>query len=349
MASIDSLKASDGSGNASVATVQNVRAPAATTLIVDTVQGINSTFHATMGTPHTFVDPVTSETITVISEATAVDFQGHVDGTNLEIDTIAPGFTDNGSAVGDIVIIRPTTQWGDQVAEVLEVSHNDDGTIKETSVYSAIEEKGVKGDEEVFTASGTWTKPTNLKFVIVEVQAGGGGGGGCAATGAGQVASSAGGGGGGYSRKKILAADLAATETVTVGAAGSAGSAGANNGGTGGTSSFGSHCTAGGGSGGNGMSATGGNAIVNAGIGGIGASGDLNVRGGSGGYGYTVAGPQYIPGGYGGSSQFGGGSAPGSSSAVYGGGGGGSWRLPSQAAIAGNAGAAGLVIVHEYY
>lgn len=137
MASITSLKASDGSGNASVATVQSVRSPLATTLVVDTVQGINTKFHATMGTPHTFVDPVTSETITVISEASAVDFQGHVDGGNLEIDTIAPGFTDNGSAVSDIVIIKPTTQWADQVATVLNVAHDDDGTLKAGAVDNA--------------------------------------------------------------------------------------------------------------------------------------------------------------------------------------------------------------------
>lgn len=137
MASIDSLRASDGSENAAVATVQSVRAPLASTIVVDTVQGINGTFHATMGTPHTFVDPVTSETITVISEATAVDFRGHVDGGNLEIDAIAPGYTDNGSAVNDIVIIKPTTQWADAVADVLDVVHNDDGTLKDNVVNTA--------------------------------------------------------------------------------------------------------------------------------------------------------------------------------------------------------------------
>lgn len=139
--SINALKASDGSGNASVATVSNTRAPLATTIQVDTVQGINNHFFGTMGTPHTFTDPVTGETITVISEATAVDFRGHVDGSNLEIDEIAPGYTDAGSSVGDIVIIRPTTQWGDQVAEVLEVSHNDDGTFKNDSI----------SDQQMFT------------------------------------------------------------------------------------------------------------------------------------------------------------------------------------------------------
>lgn len=140
MASIEQIKASDGSGNASLATVQNSRSIGATTIIVDTVVGINGAgFAGTMGTPHTFTDPVTSETITVISEATAVDFTGHVDGSNLEIDDIAPGYTDLGSDVGDIVIIRPTTQWSDNVAAVLDAEHEDDGThgaITPTSVTS---------------------------------------------------------------------------------------------------------------------------------------------------------------------------------------------------------------------
>ena len=134
MAYIDLLRASDGSGNAQVATVQSTRTALASTIVVDTVDGINDTFVGTMGTPHTFTDPVTSETITVISEATAVDFAGHVDGANLEIDTIAPGYTDAGSEIGDIVIIRPTTQYADNLADVLDVSHNDDGTIKDAAI-----------------------------------------------------------------------------------------------------------------------------------------------------------------------------------------------------------------------
>lgn len=134
MASIDKLRASDGTGNASVATVQTTRSGGASTIIVDTVLGINGNFMGTMGTPHTFTDPITSETITVISEATAVDFSGHVDGSNLEIDAIAPGYTDNGSAVGDIIIIRPTTQGQNELADVLDVAHQDSGKLKTTSL-----------------------------------------------------------------------------------------------------------------------------------------------------------------------------------------------------------------------
>jgi microcystin-dependent protein len=139
MASLELVKASDGTGNASVATVQSSRSPGATTIDVDTVAQINSAgFAGTMGTPHTFTDPITSETITVISEATAVDFTGHIDGSNIEIDDIAPGYTDAGSEVGDIIIIRPTTQYGDNLAGVLATAHNDDGSLKTASIHLAM-------------------------------------------------------------------------------------------------------------------------------------------------------------------------------------------------------------------
>lgn len=138
MADTKYIRASDGTGNAEVATVQTTRAPLSTTLIVDTVEGMPTKIMGSMGTPHTFVDPVSSETITVISEATAVDFSGHIDGSNIEIDAIAPGYTDLGSEVGDIIIIRPTTPWADNIADLMEVAHNDDGTLKDGAVDTSV-------------------------------------------------------------------------------------------------------------------------------------------------------------------------------------------------------------------
>ncbi|HYG84591.1 MAG TPA: hypothetical protein VD907_06995 [Verrucomicrobiae bacterium] len=134
MQSIAYLKASDGSGNASVATVQTARSGGASTIEVNTVQGIPAKFAGSMGTPHTFIDPVTSEEITVISEDTAVDFFGHVDGSDLEIDQIAPGYTDNGSDVGDIIIIRPITEYANNLANILGAAHQDDGKLLTTSL-----------------------------------------------------------------------------------------------------------------------------------------------------------------------------------------------------------------------
>lgn len=211
---------------------------------------------------------------------------------------------------------------------------------------------GVYGGPEYFTTSGSWTKPANLKFVIVEVQGGGGGGGGASATGSGQFAIGVGGAGGAYCRKKILAADLAASETVTVGVGGTAGAA-PGNGGTGGTSSFGTHCSADGGGGGN----NGGNAAANeAGLLLVGLSGasiptatggDINVNGGQGAFSAGGA----AGGSYGGASRIGGSLGNGFPGLVYGGGGSaGVNRDPSiGTARSGGAGAAGIVIVHEYF
>lgn len=472
MASIDSLKASDGSGNASVATVQNARSALATTIVVDTVQGINTNFHATMGTPHTFVDPVTSEEITIISEATAVDFKGHVDGSNLEIDTIAPGYTDAGSEVGDIVIIKPTTQWADEVADVLEVAHDDDGTLKDDSISAdsmfvdalnpvtradetfgdfvssgllVTDDTGLTADlsagvayingirlevaaelnhtytaskdtyvdlgsdgvvdyneetngaaspalaanhirlakvvtngtdttsvvtsgidslgnsiynnhphyaQKIFTATGTWTKPAYLKFAIVEVQAGGAAGGGAPLNGGSGLTAGGGGGGGGYSRSKILAADLGATETVTVGAGGT-GTTGS--GGAGGASSFGAHAVAAG--------ATGGATRVGVGFsainaGGTVSAGDIQIHGSQGNPAIILSATSQVSGAGGDSVLGAGGRGIASNSGTdsdgnvglgYGGGGSGGLNDDNTSASSGGDGAAGIVIVHEYY
>jgi hypothetical protein len=100
---------------------------------------------------------------------------------------------------------------------------------------------------QVFTASGTWTKPADVQNVQVEVRGGGGGGGGVS-TAAGNLAA----GGGGQGGRALEFIDVTGTgsETVTCGAAGAAGANTGGTGGTGGTSSFGSFCSATGGAGG---------------------------------------------------------------------------------------------------
>lgn len=139
MQSIASLRASNGVANASVVTVQVLRSPGATTIQGNTVTGLPPFFIGTMGAPHTFTDPVTGEVITIISEATAVDFAGHVNGSNLIIDTIAPGYVDTrGSLVGDIVVLKPNTFYADTLANVLAQSHNDDGSFKADSIVSEV-------------------------------------------------------------------------------------------------------------------------------------------------------------------------------------------------------------------
>lgn len=112
-------------------------------------------------------------------------------------------------------------------------------------------------DEQVFTANGTWTKPTNATFVEVIVIGAGGGGASGIRTNSGNNATGGGGGGGGaVSRAVFSASSLPSTVAVTVGVGGTGGAARTTDntngisGGDGGESSFGTWLKAGGGGGG---------------------------------------------------------------------------------------------------
>ena len=113
---------------------------------------------------------------------------------------------------------------------------------------------------QVFTSSGTWTKPSGINAIIVEVQGGGGGG----RNGGANAYSGGGGGAGGYALSLIT--NPSSSETITIGGGGS--------GGPGGASSFGSLLSATGGSYGN---------IWYGSSGGQGAGGNiLNLKGAGG-------------------------------------------------------------------
>jgi hypothetical protein len=201
---------------------------------------------------------------------------------------------------------------------------------------------------QVFTANGTYTKPTGLKRAFVTVVGAGGGGGGLqqAVT---TVAAS--GAAGGRSMRLIAATAIGATETVTIGAAGTAGVGGAvpTAGGTGGTTSFGALLSATGGAGGGAAPAS---TASLPGVGGTGSTGDVNIPGAPGEQGhYATVG---IRGGAGASTPFGAGGAPGYGSqdgqaaSGYGAGGGGA-SDNNTSARNGGLGAPGLCIVEEFF
>lgn len=211
-------------------------------------------------------------------------------------------------------------------------------------------------DRQIFTSSGTWTRPAGAIAVHVQVQGGGGGSGGCGATGAGQAACAPGAGGGEWAAGWFTPAVAGASVAVTVGAGGTGGTAGANAGTDGGTSSFGALITALGGTGSGGATAT-SLASVGASNGGSGGTGgDIRIAGGDGGNGQVVSSTP-LKFNNGGSSVLAqmrratgvaATSSNGFSGYPYGGGASGPSLGASQAAVAGSNGAAGVVIVTTY-
>jgi hypothetical protein len=210
---------------------------------------------------------------------------------------------------------------------------------------------------QVFTGSGTYTPtagPPAMKFCIIECIGGGGAGGGVVGSTA--VGLCGGGGGsGGYSRSRKTAAQIGASQAVTIGAGG-AGSSGAV-GGNGGDTSVGSLVIGKGGAGGlQGDFST----FGLGGAGGIAGTGDIAAAGNAGPcglyYNDTVHNVQYSSNGA--ASAFGG--APGSvgfsavaanagnNANAYGAGGSGATAFFNANNAAGGNGSAGIVIITEF-
>ena len=193
-----------------------------------------------------------------------------------------------------------------------------------------------------YTSPATWTKPAGLRAIKVTVVGGGGNGGGTAVTPKSQTRFGGGGGGGGTAIRWIPAPTIPGPVAVTRGAAG-------------GTSSFGTFASATGGA-----TGTVSNAYSRVGGGSATAPGGLAVPGSfcpatpfsqsypdGGGAGTLVSGDggaAHLGVGGGGRS----GTGAGNSGGGLGGGGGGAAKTTAPAQT-GGAGAAGIVIIEEFY
>lgn len=190
------------------------------------------------------------------AEAAATTLSGTVG--RLALPTSISTSTYNAQTAPNVVVVTKTNGTIDSsflgtttisLSANLNLSGTATSTIASTTLYAT-------------TTTGTWTKPSNLKYIRVRAVGGGGDTGSGADGGAG--------GGGAYCERIIPAAAVPSTVLVTIGAAGSAGA--------GGNTTFGSLCTANGGSRGT-TDPGSGNQTAGTSGGTVSSNGDINIAG----------------------------------------------------------------------
>lgn len=130
MPSIALIKASNNSGSAARATLTAGRSIGSYILTVNTTINYPASFIAEIGT----IDPSTNRINPATSQVVRCTL---TNPTTITINSWAPGYSDLGNTSGDVVIIRPTTDWSNNLAQTIEVSHNDNGTLKDGVVSTA--------------------------------------------------------------------------------------------------------------------------------------------------------------------------------------------------------------------
>lgn len=154
--SLKHINGSDGTGEAVRSSVTAIRAPGSTTITVDAVTRWPAFFIATAGA---------TQADGTLNPSTALVFFGHKSGSTIIIDTVAPGYTDVGNSVGNIVLLKPTTAWADNFGTLLTVFLNDDGTFNTaaaTDMAAKIAGKQIRLKQRLLVGTSTATLTPNI-------------------------------------------------------------------------------------------------------------------------------------------------------------------------------------------
>jgi hypothetical protein len=145
------INASNKSGEAVRASIAAIRSSGSTTITVDATTNWPTNFIATSGT--LLADGT-------LNPSTAFVFAGHKVGSTIIIDTVAPGYTDAGNTVGQIVVIKPTTYWADNFADFLAINFNDNGSFTSTggdNIATGLAGKSARLKPRLVTAASSAT------------------------------------------------------------------------------------------------------------------------------------------------------------------------------------------------
>lgn len=242
-----------------------------------------------------------------------------------------PGITSSTVPTGIVVLIESQVMSLANTGSFI-VTGSGANYFEVTNASGVVESNQVltNGYLKTITAQ-TYTKPTGLKYAVIEIQGAGAGG---ASVGANNNSGADGGGAGAYVKKLYSASSIGSTETLYVGVGGVSAAVGTARNYSGAISKFGSLLTALPGSSITGATASGGDININGGY------GNKAIATSSG-----VGGQSLL--GHGGASRANDGA--GSAGIGYGSGGGGAFGDSSSSVAAGGAGAGAIIIVNEYY
>ena len=198
-----------------------------------------------------------------------------ITGSDLGTDSVTNAKLANGSITADKMSAGAVDLGGSVVSGTAAFNKGGTGQTSVGGGYQALTmnssnnnltfaPRGIKGMSG-YTSTGTWSRPANVRYILVQVQAGGGGGSGHGESGA----------AGGYS-ERVLDVTSISSVSCNIGGGGG-GTYYSNAGGNGNGSSFGPYLSAGGGHGANRHNQH------NGGLPGVGSGGDLNIYCGAGG------------------------------------------------------------------
>lgn len=164
--SLSLISASNGSGEAVRASVTAVRNIGSVSIAVDSIINWPNKFIATSGT---------LKSDNTLDPATISVFTGHISSGAISIDSFAPGYSDKGNAVGDVVVVKPTTAWADNISSTLAVSLSDDGTINSaglTQVTTSLSGQQIRLKPRISTTTSIATLAPNIdNYNIYELNA----------------------------------------------------------------------------------------------------------------------------------------------------------------------------------
>lgn len=304
--------------------------------------------NATLSSLTGYVKGNGASVLTASATIPSADFADGNTGTGAVAHADSPAFTGSPTA--------PTQSSGDNSTKIATTAYVDALAVPATYAKKTV--------VQVFTSNGTYTPTSGMKIATVYAfGAGGGGGSGARAAAGAATGGGSGGGGGGLAQAWLTAAQIGASQTVTIGAAGTGGAAqtadttAGIDGTAGGSTSLGTLVFAGGGGGGQGgglAANSGGGAGGTTGItggSGSGGTGGINgtgvASGGSGAAGGTSLG--IVGSGSGGAGTLAAGTvglAGGYTNALFGGGpGGGSGGGITTGNVASNGGTGGLLYI----